>query len=333
MTEISKKRNILLLGRTGQGKSSLGNLLINKNENLTKEGFKEIFKEGGNSISQTKNVKGETFELEDYSYQVVDTPGLGDTSLKQRDILFKIAEACKKVENGIFQIFFVNGEKFTLEEIYTYNIIREIFFDDKVSKYTTIVRTKFDNFEDEKSCKEDLDLLTNEGNESIKKMIDSCERKLIYIDNPSIDPKLPLRKIKSRIQDKLISKKILSKYLSEINTGNYKPKNLDNLGKKIDFHILEKNRSLEKRLEELERKLEELEKGINVGISREDLNEEMEKIKELIELNRKILEKGFFEILGSAFDRLIENAKDLGQRAYISLHETGNKVYNNCNIL
>lgn len=39
MTEI---RNIILIGRTGSGNSTLGNILLNRNDN-----FEEVFKEDG----------------------------------------------------------------------------------------------------------------------------------------------------------------------------------------------------------------------------------------------------------------------------------------------
>src|SRR2546421_11172027 len=55
MNEI---KNILLIGRTGRGKSTLANVLVNKNDN-----FEEVFKESSESVSETRNVKGESFEF------------------------------------------------------------------------------------------------------------------------------------------------------------------------------------------------------------------------------------------------------------------------------
>src|SRR3954462_13925012 len=51
-------RNILLIGSTGNGKSTLGNVLVNKNGN-----FEEVFKESAGSISQTKGISEEVFEV------------------------------------------------------------------------------------------------------------------------------------------------------------------------------------------------------------------------------------------------------------------------------
>lgn len=49
-------KNVLLIGRTGGGKSTLGNVLINKNNN-----FEEVFKESAGSISETKQVQIKEF--------------------------------------------------------------------------------------------------------------------------------------------------------------------------------------------------------------------------------------------------------------------------------
>src|SRR4051794_25250419 len=68
----SKKENsnksILLIGRTGKGKSTLANVLTNSVN----------FKESSSSVSETKNNQVEKFTFNNTHYTVIDTPGIGD---------------------------------------------------------------------------------------------------------------------------------------------------------------------------------------------------------------------------------------------------------------
>src|SRR4051794_14079657 len=69
--------NILLIGSTGNGKSTLGNVLIGQ------EGY---FKESEFSVSETKDYKIGELEIEleagkKIKYRVIDTIGIGDTTL------------------------------------------------------------------------------------------------------------------------------------------------------------------------------------------------------------------------------------------------------------
>jgi len=55
---MTQTRNILLIGKTGNGKSTLANVLVNKNDN-----FEEIFKRGKGSTSETYDIKSEKFSV------------------------------------------------------------------------------------------------------------------------------------------------------------------------------------------------------------------------------------------------------------------------------
>src|SRR5581483_1732996 len=73
-------KNILIVGRTGGGKSTLSNILSNSNE----------FEESEGSISKTKNFQNKIFKHNGISYRVVDTIGVGDTELTKKKVLYKI---------------------------------------------------------------------------------------------------------------------------------------------------------------------------------------------------------------------------------------------------
>jgi len=150
--------NIILIGRTGGGKSTLGNVLINKNDN-----FEEAFKESAGGVSKTKNVEEIVVEInlkddgsEKIRYRVIDTIGLGDTSLTPQGVLMRLAEIADRVKKeGLNQILFVNKGRFTKEEIETYDLLSSIIFDKEVLEYTTVVRVGFPEFENQEVCDKD----------------------------------------------------------------------------------------------------------------------------------------------------------------------------------
>src|SRR6185295_1177839 len=96
------KKTLLLVGRTGSGKSTLANILVNKEEN-----FEEIFKEGHNSVSETKDIQIVKFELERQKYQIVDTPGISDTEMEPSKVLSIIVKGCRAAKKGLNQVLFV----------------------------------------------------------------------------------------------------------------------------------------------------------------------------------------------------------------------------------
>lgn len=68
--------NIVLLGKTGAGKSSTGNLLLGENKFVTSAANK----------SCTSTIQAEECWIDDVKLRVVDTPGFFDTSVTQEAI-------------------------------------------------------------------------------------------------------------------------------------------------------------------------------------------------------------------------------------------------------
>ena len=117
-----------------------------------------------NSDDESNN-SDEQFEDKEnkIKYLVIDTPGIGDTKLKDHQVLDIIAEAVYLVRDGLSQVFFVIDGRFDQYEMATYNLLRTIIFDENITNHTTITRTRFTNFTKPKKCKADTDLMIKEA--------------------------------------------------------------------------------------------------------------------------------------------------------------------------
>jgi len=174
---MTEPKTILLIGRTGRGKSALANVVTNTNN----------FKENERSISETKEIQTEKFKDNNgANYLIIDTPGIGDTQLPTEKILDIIAEAVYLVKDGVSQVFFVTNGRFEQYEMATYNLLRVVIFDKNITNYTTIIRTYFSNFRDEEECKDDVKSMVEKG-DKLSEIIESCQQRIVHVDNPSLN--------------------------------------------------------------------------------------------------------------------------------------------------
>jgi len=311
--EYQEVRNIIIIGRTNQGKSSLANVLLNKNND-----FERVFEEGICDINEIKDVQSETFEHNGIKYQIVDTIGLDDKSRilnnkskKLRQAILVVAKACKKVEDGLNHVLFVIGDRFAREDVETYKILRKVLFDEGIAEYTIIVRTKFDNFKSKGKCETDIERTIREDNTDIIEMVESCDKKIIHVNNPSIDISGDSEgedsdigaeiNVNKRVRNK--SREKLLEYLEKDCQETYKPENLDKINEKIDNFAWEEIETLKRKFREKKGELNEAKRRKD-ETKKELLEGEIDDLKKEICEKEELLQNTIFNTLTIVWNRV-----------------------------
>ncbi|GBC01722.1 hypothetical protein RclHR1_04300004 [Rhizophagus clarus] len=238
-------KNILIVGSTGSGRSTLANVLANS----------EDFKESGHTVSKTKNFNKKVFERKMINFRVVDTVGFEDTNLTTKQVLYKLADGIYSMPEGISQVLFVVDGRFVPEKIRSLSLISNIFFGSDILDYVTIVRTKFNNFRSNDHCNIDKEKMIKES-ETFAKIINS-RNNVIHVDNPPVnieddgdDDHITQININKNTREK--SRKILLDYLENLTSvkenKHFKLKKWDELHVSICEYV--------KRIDDVQKKLD-----------------------------------------------------------------------------